>query len=81
MHISFDELFRAGIFFIITVGDPGAQGAVVLGMHGMGVRTPKAAAVAAATVGFAMELHMPKGIILTIGLLSIMVASGMEVTA
>lgn len=50
-----------------TVGLPGAQGAGMTGMHGMGVSTPRAAAVAAATVGFAMELHMPKGMMFTIG--------------
>ena len=36
-----------------AVGDPGAQGAGMTGTHGIGVRTPSAAAVAAATVGFA----------------------------
>ena len=44
-----------------TVGDPGAQGVVVAGMHGIGVRTPRAAVVAAATVGFDGAEHMPKG--------------------
>lgn len=50
-----------------TVGDPGAQGAAVTGTQGIGVKTPSAAAVAAATCGFAMEVHIPKGMILTIG--------------
>ena len=50
-----------------TVGDPGAQGAAVTGTQGIGVKTPNAAAVAAATCGFAMEVHIPKGMILTIG--------------
>jgi hypothetical protein len=36
-------------------------------MQGIGVKTPSAAAVAAATVGFANDVHMPKGIMLTIG--------------
>jgi hypothetical protein len=48
-------------------------------MQGIGVRTPIAAAVAAATVGFAGELHIPKGKIFTIGLLSIIFASGVPV--
>src|SRR5579885_3349877 len=47
-----------------TVGPPGTHGAGVLGMHGMGVSTPIAAAVAAATMGFAPEVHMPKGMML-----------------
>lgn len=80
LHISFEELFSAGKFPIITVGDPGAQGATVKGMHGMGVKTPNAAAVAEATVGFASDWHIPNGAILSIGLLSIIVANGIEVT-
>ena len=42
------------------------------GMQGMGVSTPMAAAVADATVGFAKDWHIPKGAILTMGLLSMM---------
>jgi len=42
----------------------------------MGVKTPKAAAVADATVGLAKELHIPNGIMLTIGAKSIIVAAG-----
>ncbi|EDX82857.1 hypothetical protein S7335_35 [Synechococcus sp. PCC 7335] len=37
------------------------------GMHGIGVSTPSAAAVAVATVGLANELHTPKGGILAMG--------------
>ena len=62
---------------IKTVGHPGAHGATVLGTHGIGVKTPRAAAVAAATVGLANELHIPKGMIFIIGLLSIIVAAGL----
>ncbi|OJX81050.1 MAG: hypothetical protein BGO92_08225 [Magnetospirillum sp. 64-120] len=74
-HISMLELLSAGILAIMTVGDPGAHGAAVAGMHGMGVSTPKAAAVAAATMGFAGLLHMAKGRMFTIGLLSMMFAA------
>lgn len=42
----------------------------------MGVSTPKAAAVAAATVGLAILLHIANGRIFTIGLLSVIVAAG-----
>ena len=35
-----------------------------------------AAAVAAATIGFAGDMHMPKGMIFTMGMLSMMFASG-----
>jgi hypothetical protein len=80
LHMHLEELFRAGIFATNTVGDPGTQGAAVTGMQGIGVSTPSAAAVAAATIGLAGELHIPKGIILTIGLLSIMLAIGIVVS-
>ena len=45
-------------------------------MHGIGVNTPNAAEVAAATVGFAIEVHTPNGIIFVIGIWSIIFASG-----
>jgi hypothetical protein len=78
-HIQFkvQELFKAGMFAIITVALPGAQGVTVTGTHGMGVSTPKAAVVAAATVGLAKDEHMANGMIFTKGMLSIMLASGM----
>jgi hypothetical protein len=47
---------------------PGDQGATVAGIHGIGVNTPKAAAVADATTGLAKELHVPNGIIFTNGI-------------
>lgn len=53
------ELFSAGFEHISTVGDPAAHGAAHAGMHGIGVSTPIAAAVAAATVGLAGLLHIP----------------------
>ena len=62
-----DVLFKAGKLLIRTVGEPGAQGAGITGRQGMGVRTPNAAAVADATVGFAREEQTPKGGILAIG--------------
>jgi hypothetical protein len=67
LHINLDELFKAGKLPTNTVGDPGTQGAAVAGIQGMGVKTPLAAAVAAATIGFANELHIPKGMTFAIG--------------
>lgn len=64
-----------------AVGEPGIQGATVAGMQGMGVSTPSAAAVAATTLGLAILLHIPNGKILTIGLLSIIVAIGRPLTS
>src|SRR5215470_12114385 len=75
-HINLDWLLSAGMLPIRTVGDPGAHGAGMTGTQGMGVSTPRAAVVAAATVGLARELHTPKGGMLTIGTLSMMVAAG-----
>jgi hypothetical protein len=75
--MSLHELLRAGLLAIITVGAPaGIQGPVVTGMQGIGVSTPCAAAVALATVGFAIEEHMPKGKMFFMGTLSMMVAAG-----
>ncbi len=42
----------------------------------MGVRTPRAAAVADATTGLAIDRHIPKGTMFTIGLLSRMLPAG-----
>ena len=76
LHINFELFCSAGWPPINTVGEPGAQGAAVAGMQGIGVNTPSAAAVAAATVGFAGQLHMPNGMTLTMGALSMIVAAG-----
>src|SRR5437764_12666195 len=79
-HISLELLLSAGILPSMTVGEPVTQGAGVTGTHGMGVSTPRAAVVAAATAGFDGELHMPKGMMFTSGLLSMMLASGVPVS-
>ena len=74
MHLH--VLFTAGFPPTSTVGEPGAQGAAITGMHGIGVNTPRAAAVAAATCGFAREVHIPNGMMFTMGTLSMMQAAG-----
>ena len=76
MHISLLETVRVGKFWVSTWGLPGVQGARVDGMQGIGVNTPQAAEVAEATVGLASERHIPKVGMLTIGLLSMMLATG-----
>jgi len=76
MHIRVEVLSSVGMLPSITVGAPGTHGATVLGIHGMGVNTPIAAAVAAATIGFAGDMHIPNGMMFTNGILSIMLASG-----
>lgn len=76
MHISLLASVRAGKLFMSTVGFPGTHGATVTGTQGIGVSTPRAAAVAAATAGLLGVVHMPKGGIFTIGIKSMMVAAG-----
>lgn len=68
MHMSWETLSSVGMLARSTVGAPGTQGAGVAGMHGIGVKTPKAAAVAAATVGFEGDMHIPNGMMLVIGM-------------
>src|ERR1700712_1843280 len=67
---------RTGTPPIIVFGAIGNHGAGIAGTHGIGVNTPRAAAVAAATTGFAMDWHMPNGVMLAIGATSVMVATG-----
>ena len=50
------------------------------GTHGMGVSTPRAAAVAATTMGLARLEHIPKVAMFTNGLLSMIVAAGRPAT-
>ncbi len=78
--MAFELWFNADVFPIKTVGEPGAHGAGITGTQGIGVRTPNAAAVAAATAGFASDWHIPKGMIFFIGTLSMIVAAGMDDT-
>src|SRR4051794_4381122 len=81
MHISFDVLSSAGKLSSSTVGAPGTQGAGVFGMHGIGVSTPSAAAVAAATVGLARLWHAPNGLMFIIGTWSMMLPASMLLVA
>ena len=59
-HISLLELLSRGFPPTRTVGAPGTQTPAGVKVQGMGVRTPRAAAVAEATKGLAREEHMPK---------------------
>ncbi len=72
-----EESLSAGWFPIITVGAPATQGEAVTGTHGIGVRTPLAAAVADATVGFDGDEQVAKVGMFIMGLWSIMFAAGM----
>ena len=59
---------------------PGIHGAAITGTQGIGVSTPMAAAVADATVGLAIDWHIPNGMMFAIGLLSMMFAIGLFCT-
>jgi len=72
----FDDEFTMGWFPTKTVGLPGIHAAVV-GTHGPGVRTPSAAAVSDAVLGFARLMHKPKGRMFMNGLASMMLATGL----
>jgi len=74
VHSNVEVSFSAGMFSTRTEGEPGVHGAGVTGTHGIGVNTPRAAAVAAATTGFETVVHMLKGAILLMGMLSMMFA-------
>src|SRR3546814_16666397 len=75
MHMHLQVLSSVGRLPSSTVGAPGTHGDVVAGMQGIGVSTPIAAEVAAATVGFATEVHMPNGLMFSIGTWSMIVAA------
>src|SRR5262245_63116500 len=55
----------------------GIHGPAGFGTHGIGVSTPRAAAVAEATDGLANEVHIPKGGMLVTGTISMMFAAGL----
>jgi hypothetical protein len=72
------ELLSAGWLTSKTVGEPGAQGAKVIGKQGWGCNTPNAAAVAAATIGLPRLLHIPKGRMFKNGIWAIIFAAGKD---
>ena len=77
MQFKVQVLLSVGMFPSITSAVPGTHGVAVTGIHGTGVNTPKAAAVAEATMGFDGVVHMANGGILTIGIWSMIFAAGM----
>lgn len=76
VHMHVDVLLRAGMPPIMQVEEPGVQGDVVTGTQGIGVKTPRAAAVADATAGLAIDIHIPKVGIFVMGTKSMMFAAG-----
>jgi hypothetical protein len=76
VQTSWQVVSSEGICPRVTVLQPGDHGDTVIGMHGIGVNTPIAAAVAEATMGFAGLEHIPNGEMFMIGWKSMMVAAG-----
>ena len=76
-HISLQSFVRQGFPPASTVPCVGIHAPVGCGIQGCGVRTPKAAAVAAATCGFAMDEHIPNGGMFDMLVASCMVAIGL----
>jgi uracil phosphoribosyltransferase len=70
MHIQTSPELTTGPVGNTTVGFTGTHGETTIGTHGIGVRTPSFAAVAAATVGLDGVLHIPKVMIFIIGIKS-----------
>ena len=75
-HVDMHCRLTAGFPPIRTVGAPGVHG-VGIGTQGIGVSTPSAAAVAAATVGFDSDMHITKGAMFMPVTQSAMVAAGL----
>jgi hypothetical protein len=71
-----ESLVSIGPVFAITVGFVGSQIPAGVGMHGPGVRIPKAAAVSAAVTGLAMLMHTPNGATFKNGIVSAQVPIG-----
>ena len=78
-HISFPSFIRAGA---PPISGPGLQSQTPVGdgTHGIGVRTPIAADVAEATVGFDRDVHIPRGQTFVTGAASCTVAAGVPPT-
>ena len=78
-HINEDSIVKRGPVIPRTVGFVGIHGPAGVGMHVPGVKTPRAAAVCAAVIGFNKLVHIPNGITLTKGAKLVQVAIGPDV--
>lgn len=74
-HIHISPVWSTGAIPAVTVGFVEIHGDGITGMQGIGVSTPKAAAVAVATAGFVMVEHIPNGLIFSKGTKSLIVAT------
>ncbi len=76
-QINCESFVKHGAPPTIIVGFTDVQIPAAINIHGCGVSTPRAAAVADATCGFASEVHIPNGAILTFAAVSLIVAIGL----
>lgn len=76
MHLHVDDLSSAGCPFSSTSFFPPVHGNGVLGMQGIGVSLPCAAAVAETVAGYARLRQRPNGAIFFIGVWSLILACG-----
>ena len=72
-----DPCDRHGILQKRTPAFVACQVPIGIGVHGCGVNTPNAAAVAEATAGLAIEVHIPIGVIFVLAAQSLIVAAGL----
>ena len=77
-HSSEHSCVRIGLPPIRIDGLTACHGPAGTIVQGIGVNTPSAAAVAAATCGVAKGMHIPNGAMFVPGAISIMVAMGLE---
>ena len=77
MHVL--ESVNAAMPPTVAVAAPGDHGPTVTGVHGPGVRTPRAAVVRDAVMGLTRLLHSTNGVTLTNGIMSMMFAIGIPV--
>lgn len=75
-QINWESLQRQGAPAAIIAGLVGSHVPAAISIHGWGVNTPNAAAVAEATCGFAIDVHMPKDDTLLFACISLIVAIG-----
>jgi hypothetical protein len=78
VHMHVESSLRAGMSVIMTHADPGTHGSTMTGIHGIGVKTPRAAEVAEATSGLASDEHIPNVGMLSMGAKSMIVATGID---
>lgn len=76
-HMHWEPIVSAGVPATTVRSAPGTHVPTTAGTHGMGVNTPSAAVVAAATMGLARLIHIPNGGTFSIGTVSVVTAAGL----